>query len=347
MQREKIAVAMSGGVDSGAAAYLLASEDFDVCGVTFDMAHADVPDTGDGSAAAGAAAICGALGVSHASLACGDMFCRYVREPFAQTYMNGQTPNPCVMCNIHVKFPCLLDFADSVGARLAATGHYARIGESGGTYYVRRASDTRKDQSYMLWGLDPATLSRVRFPLGELTKPQIREIAASAGLPCASTPDSQDICFIPDGDFRGYLDRALGESPRGSFIDAVGNVLGSHTGQRNFTIGQSRGLGIALGRRMYVLRRDAAKNEVTLGDEAELFRREVRAAGIRLNWDFPAGTRFSVKIRYSQAMYQASVTRTGEDEVTAVFDEPVRAPAPGQSMVLYDGDTLVGGGIIA
>lgn len=337
---------MSGGVDSGAAAHLLVREGYLVHGVTFDMAHADLPDTGAGSAAAGAAAICGVLGICHTALACGDMFGRYVREPFARTYMEGRTPNPCVMCNIHVKFPCLTAFADSIGASLAATGHYARIGESGGVYYIRRAADVRKDQSYMLWGLDSETLSRIRFPLGEFTKPQIREIAASANLPCASTPDSQDICFIPDGDFRGYLDRAIGKSPRGSFVDEAGNILGSHIGQRNFTIGQSRGLGIALGRRMYVLRRDAEKNEVTLGGEGALFRREVRATGIRLNWDFPAGTRFSVKLRYSQSSYAAALTQTGEDEITAVFDEPVRAPAPGQSMVLYDGDTLVGGGII-
>lgn len=345
-QKTKIAVAMSGGVDSGVAAYLLLRDGFDVSGVTFDMEHDRTPDASPSSPSAGAAAICNALGVSHTSLAEGERFRRYVKEPFAKVYEAGATPNPCVMCNVGVKFPCLLEFADSINAPRAATGHYARIGVVGDTYFIKRAADARKDQSYMLWGLRSETLSRTVFPLGELTKPEIREISAHAKLPCAETPDSQDICFIPDGDFRGYLDKTLGKAPHGRFVDEQGRFLGEHIGQRNFTVGQSRGLGIALGRRMYVLCRNAERNEVTIGDEAGLFCRSVKASNIRLTFDIPDNTRLSVKIRYSQSLHTAAITRTGDDEITALFDDAVRAPAPGQSMVLYDSDTLVGGGII-
>ena len=197
----------------------------------------------------------------------------------------------------------------------------------------------------MLWALPESTVKRMVFPLGEYTKTEIREIAAKAALPCHSSPDSQDICFIPDGDMRGYLDRTLGPAVHGEFVDFSGNVLGHHTSQRNFTVGQSRGLGIALGRRMYVCSKDAANNRVVLGDEGDLYRREVRAAGIRL-WDsLESERRLSVKLRYTRTENSAVVIRSGEDEITARFDEPVRAPAPGQSMVLYDGGCVVGGGV--
>lgn len=331
---------MSGGVDSGAAAFLLKEDGYDPHGVTFDMNGVG------GVAGSGAKAICEVLSIPHVTESAEQDFLTLVRRPFAEIYESGATPNPCVLCNRDVKFPRLMRYAEKIGADFAATGHYARIGRSGDHYYIKRAADDSKDQSYMLWVLPPEVIKCLIFPLGEYTKPQIREIAAAAGLPCSKSPDSQDICFIPDGDVRGYLDRALGKAEKGDFVCPDGMVLGTHVGQRNFTVGQSRGLGISLGRRMYVLARDAASNRVTLGDEADLYRTKVRAENIRLSVPLEKERRLLVKLRYTRAFSAASVYRSGEDEITAVFDEPVRAPAPGQSMVLYDGDDVVGGGFI-
>lgn len=337
---KKVTVAMSGGVDSGAAALLLREAGYDCHGVTFDM-------NGGGDAVGdGARAICDVLGIPHVTEDASEDFMKYVRAPFAAVYESGATPNPCVLCNRDVKFPRLLRSADRLGTYFASTGHYARTGRSGDVIYIRKGADPSKDQSYMLWALSEDVIRRLIFPLGEYTKPQIRELAMQAGLPCHASPDSQDICFIPDGDLRGYLDSALGTAAEGNFTDADGNVLGKHCGQRNFTVGQGRGLGIALGRRVYVIGKDPAENRVILGDEAALYRTEVKASGIRLGMELEHEERLSVKLRYTRTESVASVWRSGEDEITARFDSPVRAPASGQSMVLYDGDAVVGGGII-
>ncbi len=331
-----ITIALSGGVDSGVAAFLLKSRGYDCRGVTFLM--------NDGDDGLGAKSLCDSLEIPHCTVDAREDFFRLVREPFGRIYQCGETPNPCVICNRDVKFPLLMAAA---GDSLGATGHYARIGRCGDSVYIKKGADPLKDQSYMLWALSEDTVRKLFFPLGELTKPQIREIAREAALPCHCSPDSQDICFIPDGDLRGYLDRSLGAAVPGDFVDCDGNILGCHTGQRNFTVGQSRGLGIALGRKMYVLAKDASLNRVVLGDEPLLYRTEVRAVGIRL-WDsLESRRRLGVKLRYTRYESAAVVWRSGEDEITARFDEPVRAPAPGQSMVLYDGDAVIGGGIIA
>lgn len=329
---------MSGGIDSGAAAYLLHRDGYECRGVTFDMNGVE-----DGS---GARAICDALGIPHETEDATADFANLVRAPFADEYKNGGTPNPCVVCNRDVKFPRLLASADKNGCTLAATGHYARVAKIGDSYFIRKGADSAKDQSYMLWALPESVVRRMVFPLGDFTKAEIRDIAREASLPCHSSPDSQDICFIPDGDLRGYLDRTLGSALPGDFVDTAGNILGPHIGQRNFTIGQSRGLGIALGRRMYVLSKDARENRVVLGDEADLYKTEVRATGIRLSESLEKEARFSVKLRYTKHETMAVVWQSGEDEITAKFDEPVRAPAAGQSMVLYDGDMVFGGGFI-
>lgn len=329
---------MSGGVDSGAAAYLLHKAGYDCYGVTFDMNGNE-----DGT---GARAICDALGIPHETEDATADFAEYVRDMFAPMYEHGLTPNPCVVCNRNVKFPRLMAAADRYGTTLAATGHYAGVSKIGDSYYIRKGADPMKDQSYMLWDLGEDVISRMVFPLGDYTKTEIREIARDAALPCHMSPDSQDICFIPDGDFRGYLDRALGPAKSGEFVDKEGNVLGTHMGQRYFTIGQSRGLGIALGRRMYVLEKDHMSNRVVLGDESELYRTDVTAVGIRLREPMEKECRFSVKLRYTRNESTATVVQIAEDMITAHFDEPVRAPAKGQSMVLYDGDIVVGGGYI-
>lgn len=331
---------MSGGVDSGVAAALLKNSGYECYGVTFDM-------NGDGDAVGdGARSVCNALGIPHITEDAAEDFMRYVRAPFEMIYESGATPNPCVLCNRDVKFPHLLRSADKLGTYFAATGHYARTGRSGDSFYIRKGADPGKDQSYMLWALSSDVIRRLVFPLGEYTKPRIRELARQSGLPCHSSPDSQDICFIPDGDLRGYLDKALGVAEAGDFTDADGNVLGQHCGQRYFTVGQGRGLGIALGKRVYVIGKIPAENRVILGDETALYRTEVKASGIRLGTELEHETRLSVKLRYTRNESVASVWRSGEDEITARFDSPVRAPASGQSMVLYDGDAVVGGGII-
>ena len=335
---KKITIAMSGGVDSGAAAYLLHRDGYECYGVTFDMnGNEDGKD---------ARAICDALGFPHETEDATADFAMYVRDMFAPMYERGLTPNPCVVCNKNVKFPRLIATADRYNCDLAATGHYARVAKIGDSYYIRKGADSLKDQSYMLWALPEEIISRMVFPLGEYTKQEIREIAREAALPCHASPDSQDICFIPDGDFRGYLDRTLGPANPGEFVDKDGNVLGTHIGQRYFTIGQSRGLGIALGRRMYVLNKDFMNNRVVLGDESDLYRTEVTAVGIRLCQPLEKEQRLSVKLRYTRNENTATVVQTAEDMIVAKFDEPVRAPAKGQSMVLYDGDIVVGGGYI-
>jgi len=329
---------MSGGVDSGVAAYLLKKEGYDCHGVTFDM-----NGTEDG---ADAKAICDALGIPHETEDATAEFAEYVRDMFAPMYEHGLTPNPCVVCNKNVKFPRLISAADRNGCELCATGHYVRVAKVGDSYYIRKGADPMKDQSYMLWELSEDTVRRMVFPLGDYTKTEIREIARMAELPCHASPDSQDICFIPDGDFRGYLDRTLGPAKQGDFVDKEGNILGTHIGQRYFTIGQSRGLGIALGRRMYVIEKDARTNRVVLGDESDLYRTDVTAVGIRLSEPIEKERRFSVKLRYTRHESIATVVQIAEDMIVARFDEPVRAPAKGQSMVLYDGDIVVGGGYI-
>lgn len=333
-----VTVAMSGGVDSAAAALLLLREGYSPHGVTFLM--------NEGDSAESAVTLAAALGIPHTATDATESFARLVTAPFARVYESGKTPNPCIICNRDVKFPLLLSAADANGSPLAATGHYARVRQVGDEYYIGVAADASKDQSYMLWTLAGDTVSRLLLPLGELTKAEVRELCRLEGLPCHSSPDSQDICFIPNKDHRAYLDRVLGPSSEGDLISSDGTVLGTHKGQRSFTVGQSRGLGIALGRRMYVTEKNAERNTVTLGDECELYKKTVRANNIRLRIPLEKETRLQVRVRYGKELSPATLYRSGEDEITAHLDSPVRAPAPGQSMVLYSDGLVVGGGFI-
>ncbi len=339
METKHICTAMSGGVDSGAAAYLLTRGGYTVRGVTFDMNGDGVGD--------GARAICDRLGIPHETRDASETFARLVKRPFAEEYEKGRTPNPCVVCNRDVKFPLLASYADEYGIFEIATGHYARVGRCGDSVFIRRGADPDKDQSYMLWALPDSIISRLVFPLGGLTKTEVREIAANASLPCSHTPDSQDICFIPDGNTGAFLDSVLGAPAPGEFVAPDGTVLGTHRGQRYFTPGQSRGLGIALGHKAYVLSRDAASGRVVLGDDGDLYKKEVFAGDVLLRVPLTdAGARFSVKVRYTKKEASATVYPAPEGRIRVVFDEAVRAPAPGQSLVLYDGDALAGGGFI-
>lgn len=336
--------AMSGGVDSSAAAYLLGQSGYRVRGVTFLMHRVPgAPDPGEA-----AAAVCRALGIAHETLDASAEFAASVIADFRREYEAGRTPNPCVVCNRTIKFPMLCRAADAYGASTIATGHYARIVKCGSRYAVARAADPTKDQSYMLWQLPQETLARLVLPLGDYTKVQIREIARAAALPSAATKDSQDICFIPDGDYTAFL-AALGVSlAPGEFVDEAGTVLGQAKNQACYTIGQRRGLGIALGQHMFVTSRDASANRVTISPRDPLAR-IVYASDVSMMGasaaDLGSPRRLSVKLRYTRAEFPCTAILEG-DRMQVRLDAATRAPAPGQSLVLYDGDTVVAGGIV-
>lgn len=347
---ERALVAMSGGVDSAVAAYLV-SKTYDAAGVTMRLVTAGV---GCEEAAQddidGAANVCHMLEIPHFVADLGESFLRTVVEPFVAAYEAGETPNPCIFCNKAIKFGALLDFAAKKGYDKIATGHYIRLErtESGRTL-LRCAADASKDQAYMLWSLSQETLAKCEFPLGELSKSDTRAIAAELGFPMASRRDSQDICFIPDGDYAAFIARFTGKTPqKGNYIDKNGTVLGEHQGQLHYTIGQRKGLGIALGKPAFVIGKSATDNTVTLGENDDLFTTRLVAKGINLiPFDrMTAPMKLHAKARYRQQASPARVEQTDENTLVVEFDTPQRAICPGQSLVLYDGDYVVGGGII-
>ncbi|MBE6605450.1 MAG: tRNA 2-thiouridine(34) synthase MnmA [Ruminococcaceae bacterium] len=352
----KIAVAMSGGVDSSVAAYLLKARGDDICGVTFRINKYNAALDIENSCLSNedtefAKSVADRLGIEYHVLNYGENFRRDVLDRFVCTYIQGGTPNPCIDCNRHVKFGALLSESAALGYPNIATGHYAKIEyDSGsGRYLLKRANDTKKDQTYMLYTLTQDRLSRIVFPLGEYTKAQIREIAAENGFENANRRDSQDICFVPDGDYAAFIEKYTGKKDLpGNFIDCEGNVLGVHNGIMHYTIGQGKHLGISIGRKAFVTAIDPETRNITLGDNSMLFKKELVADDVNIIVADRLDTRVrvSAKIRYSAKEALAWAVQDDNGLLHIEFDEPQRAITKGQAVVMYDGDTVIGGGRI-
>jgi tRNA-specific 2-thiouridylase len=297
-----------------------------------------------------ARAVADRLGMPHYVLNYTERFSRDVIGRFIAGYERGETPNPCIDCNRYIKWKGLLERLGQLGFDCLASGHYARTGQSGGRRLLKKGRDLQKDQSYVLYGLSQEELARTRFPLGDLTKAQVREIAAGRGFINAKKDESQDICFVPDGDYGSFMERYTGRSyPPGDILGLDGAVLGRHRGQLRYTIGQRRGLGVAGNVPLYVAAKDPAANTLTLGPGSSLYSRSLTARDLNLiACDSLEGPlRVAVKTRYLQREQQATAVQTGEDSLRVDFDEPQRAVTAGQAVVLYDGDTVIGGGTLA
>ncbi|MBP3666206.1 MAG: tRNA 2-thiouridine(34) synthase MnmA [Clostridia bacterium] len=346
---KRVFAAMSGGVDSSVAAYLLTRAGHDVTGATMTL-YRPHGETGDTQDVTDARAVCAKLGIPHKTYDMGEVFCRCVIEDFIRVYEEGGTPNPCVTCNRTVKFGALWEAVASDGAEAIATGHYARIRREGGRCLLCKAADEGKDQSYFLWQLPRELLPHILFPLGEMTKPEIRALAAEQGFETAHKSDSQDICFVPDGDYAGFMGGYTGKTPlEGDFVDKNGTVLGRHKGIIHYTIGQRKGLGIALGEPAFVCAKDPVTRRVVLGRNEDLFTREVRLERVNLLAVDRINTPMAVtaRIRSTHRGAPATVVMTGKDTALVTFAEPQRAVCAGQSCVFYDGAVVVGGGIIS
>ncbi len=350
---DKVVVGMSGGVDSAVAAYLLKKAGYDVIGVTLRTWQAD-----DGSESRccdidDARSVAYKIGIRYVPVNCTSDFQKYVVDPFAKSYLCGQTPNPCVECNRCVKWEKLLYYANAVGAKYIATGHYASVVKcENGRYTLKTASHAEKDQTYMLYKLTQEQLAATLMPLGGLSKSEVRRIAEEASLPVASKPDSLDVCFVADGSYADYIEQTSpsGTVREGDFVDEAGNVLGRHRGIIHYTVGQRKGLGIALGYPAYVKEIRADKNEVVVGDEKSLYSSAVLCRDMSfMSVDgIGDGIKCTVKVRYRHPGQMATAVMTDGDTMKITFDEPVRAATPGQSAVLYDEDgRVVGGGVIS
>ncbi len=343
---------MSGGVDSSVAALLMRRRGYECMGVTMKLFDGETGDKTCCSAddAMDARSVAMRLGMPFYVFNMGADFDKEVIGRFVAAYEAGQTPNPCIECNRHMKFERLLEKGRVLGCDTLATGHYARVEQNdAGRWLLKKAADPEKDQSYVLYMLTQEQLAHIRFPLGEMTKDAVRALAEENGFLNAHKKDSQDICFVPDGDYAAFIRRYTGRDyPAGDFVDEAGHVLGRHEGQIAYTLGQRRGLGVSGGRRLYVCGRDMEKNTVLLGDNDRLFTCRLRARNINLiPWDALPGTvRCRARIRYKHLEQPATVTQVGPDEIEVLFDEPQRAVTPGQAVVLYDGDTVLGGGTI-
>jgi tRNA-specific 2-thiouridylase len=369
LNTETIAVAMSGGVDSSTVAAMLRADGHNVIGLTMQLwnqrrlaGREGMPESVQGRCCSlddvyDARRVAQHLGIPYYVVNHEERFERDVIRPFVEEYVSGRTPIPCSLCNNHLKFDQLLIVAQQIGAERVATGHYARVAfdDARGRWLLKRPADSSKDQTYFLFGLTQEQLSRTIFPLGDMTKPEVRELARQHGLALAEKPDSQEICFVPGGDYKRFIDAYLAEKGEalpdtaGDLVTTNGDVIGEHGGIHNFTVGQRKGLGVATGSPLYVIQISGANKQVIVGGEEHLYSRTLRARRVNLIAmdDLREPMRVAVKIRHRHEPAAAMIERVGDDEILATFDEPQRAITPGQAAVFYDGDIVVGGGWIS
>jgi tRNA-specific 2-thiouridylase len=360
---------MSGGVDSSTVAAMLRADGHNVIGLTMQLwnqrrlaGKEGMPESVQGRCCSlddvyDARRVAQQIGIPYYVVNHEERFERDVIRPFVEEYVSGRTPIPCSLCNNHLKFDQLLIVAQQIGAERVATGHYARVAfdEVRGRWLLKRPADSSKDQTYFLFGLTQEQLSRTIFPLGNMTKPEVRELARHHGLALAEKPDSQEICFVPGGDYKRFIDAYLAEQGEalpdtaGDLVTANGEIIGEHAGIHNFTVGQRKGLGVATGSPLYVIQISGANKQVIVGGEEHLYSRTLRARRVNLIAvdDLHDSMRVTVKIRHRHEPAPAMIERTGHDEILVSFDEPQRAITPGQAAVFYDGDVVVGGGWIA
>jgi tRNA-uridine 2-sulfurtransferase len=368
LNEQTIAVAMSGGVDSSTVAAMLRAEGYNVIGLTMQLwnqrrlaAREGMPESVHGRCCSlddvyDARRVAQQIGIPYYVVNHEERFERDVVRPFVEEYLSGRTPIPCSLCNNHLKFDQLLMVAQQIGAQRVATGHYARVtyDDALGRWLLKRPADLGKDQTYFLFGLTQEQLSRTLFPLGEMTKPQVRELAAKHALAIAEKPDSQEICFVPGGDYKRFIDAYLAErgeslpDTAGELVTTSGEVIGEHRGIHNFTVGQRKGLGLATGSPLYVIQISGASKQVTVGADENLYSRTLRAKRVNLVSvdDVREPMRVGVKIRHRHEPAPAVIERSGADEILVTFDQPQRAITPGQAAVFYDGEIVVGGGWI-
>jgi len=369
LNTDTIAVAMSGGVDSSTVAAMLRSDGHNVIGLTMQLwnqrrlaGREGMPESVQGRCCSiddvyDARRVAQQIGIPYYVVNHEERFERDVVRPFVEEYLSGRTPIPCSLCNNHLKFDQLLIVAQQIGAERVATGHYARVGydEARRRWLLKRPADHSKDQTYFLFGLTQEQLSCTLFPLGNMSKPQVRELAAKHGLSIAEKPDSQEICFVPGGDYKRFIDAYLAEQGEslpdtaGELVTTAGEVIGEHTGIHNFTVGQRKGLGLATGSPLYVIQISGAQKQVVVGGDEHLYSRTLRAKRVNLISvdDLHDSMRVTAKIRHRHEPAPATIERTSTDEILATFDEPQRAITPGQAVVFYDGDVVVGGGWIS
>lgn len=354
---KKVVVGMSGGVDSSVAAYLLKQQGYDVVGVTMqiwqDESHEEIENKGGCcglSAVDDARRVAAMLDIPYYVMNFKSEFKRDVIDYFVREYLAGRTPNPCIACNRYVKWESLLTRSIQIGADYIATGHYARICElPNGRYAIRNSVTAKKDQTYALYNLTQEQLKRTLMPIGDYTKEQVRKIAEDIGLMVAGKPDSMEICFVPDNDYASFIEKETGvTSVPGDFVDVDGNVIGKHKGVIHYTVGQRKGLGIALGKPAFVVAIRPEQNQVVIGEDRDVYTEKLYANNLNFMsvGNITEPVHVKAKIRYSHEGAYCTVRKIDSDTIECIFDQPVRAVTPGQAVVLYDGEYVLGGGTI-